>query len=275
MLVAAAVVPATPMILPEVSPGTEASMAPLRAATATAVQWLLAGPAQVLWVVAVTRDQPEGEALHGILPAGAEGDLAGYGLPELSATLGAGAWSDGAVAGLGAPVLAGGARLPVELVLAGRLLGDRAGDRAVRGVAVREGMSGARAAALGAGLAGLAARVVLLVCADGSARGDAASPGHLHAGAHALDDEVAAALTAVDTTALAELDPVRCEQLWFAGRAGLQLVAGAAAAAGDVTWKGRLDCADRPHGVGLFVARWLQARSGPAASARRPPAAPR
>lgn len=261
MLVAAAVVPATPSLLPEVSPGQEPDLDEVRAATRRAVDWLLAGPAQVVWVVAVTRDQPRRPAVGGLLPAGAHGHLGGYGLPEVGARLGAGSWGDGV---LDLPALPAGSPLPEELVVAARLLGARSGDQALRGVAVPVTTPPVEAAETGRALAGAAARVALLVLADGSARGEAASPGHLHPGAHALDDEVALALGAGDGPALAGLDAARCEDLWCAGRAGWQVLAGARAASGTeqdgARWKARLDLAARPRGVGLFVARWMQGR---------------
>jgi aromatic ring-opening dioxygenase LigB subunit len=106
---------------------------------------------------------------------------------------------------------------------------------------------------LGEGLASLADRVGLLVLGDGSACRTVKAPGYLDERAEPFDAELARALGAADTEALAGLDAELCRQLLVEGRAPWQVLAGAARGAG---LGGTLRYADAPYGVGYFVASW-------------------
>ena len=64
---------------------------------------------------------------------------------------------------------------------------------------------------------------------------------------------MALALADADVLALAGLDPELSGELWVAGRAAWQILAGAADGA-ELT--GRLTYDDAPYGVGYFVATW-------------------
>jgi hypothetical protein len=92
-----------------------------------------------------------------------------------------------------------------------------------------------------------------LVIGDGAATHTEKAPGYLDERAGPFDDAVAAALAAADPAALAALDPVLAAELWVAGRATWQVLAGATR---DGTWTGELLHSSRPFGVGYHVAVW-------------------
>ena len=101
-------------------------------------------------------------------------------------------------------------------------------------VAVSPELDPAECAALGAELAGAADRVAMLVMGDGSARHTEKAPGFLDPRAAAYDQKVATALGTADTAALLALDPAEASSLLVAGRGAWQVLAGAAAGA-DLT----------------------------------------
>ena len=120
-----------------------------------------------------------------------------------------------------------------------------AGDLAARAASATE-PSAAPAALSGPATA-------LLVIGDGAATHTEKAPGYLDERAGPFDDAVAAALAAADPAALAALDPVLAAELWVAGRAPWQVLAGATE---DGTWTGELLHSSRPFGVGYHVAVW-------------------
>lgn len=85
----------------------------------------------------------------------------------------------------------------------------------------------AACAAVGGRLAGTAARVALLVMADGSARRGLKSPGYLDQRSVPFDTKVEQAFRAGDLPALLALDPELARDLMATGRAGWQVLAGA------------------------------------------------
>src|SRR3954452_7943849 len=98
-------------------------------------------------------------------------------------------------------------------------------------VAVSPDLDAADCAALGAELADAAERVALLVMGDGSARHTLKAPGYLDPRAAAYDARVAESLRAADSATLLGLDPAEAESLLVAGRGAWQVLAGAAATA--------------------------------------------
>ena len=93
----------------------------------------------------------------------------------------------------------------------------------------------------------------LLVCvADGPATLTDKAPGHLQPDAAPFARELADALAAGDTPALAALDPATCDRLWMRGRPALQVLA--AAARGLL---GVVVAEDAPFGVHYLLARWV------------------
>jgi len=190
--------------------------------------------------------------------------------PGLIAVVGGGsltrahpATAAGSLRGLGAPVVVGDGEpvLPLSLTIGAWLLrrclpGGRPGSGAAWRTEPHEVATGAppgECEALGAALAGREARVALLVLADGSARRALGVPGAPDPGAEAFDALVARALGAGDAGSLARLDPRRAEEVMASGRAAWQVLAGAA---GLRRVRARLWYAGAPLDVGYAVASW-------------------
>ncbi|WP_418959510.1 class III extradiol dioxygenase subunit B-like domain-containing protein [Streptomyces tritici] len=234
MLVAAAVCPCPPLLVPEVAAGAAPELDAARTACADAVGVLAASRPDRLYVVG-----PAAGADRTEYPQGAAGSFAGFGV-DLTVRLGAGPEGERA--------------LPASLAVAAWLLErERWAAAPVTGLGVGEGRGTADCAADGRELAGAAERVALLVMGDGSACRTLKAPGYLDERAAPFDADVARALAAADTAALLGLDEGLARELRAAGRAPWQVLAGAAEGAG---LDGRLLHEDAPYGVGYFVAAW-------------------
>jgi hypothetical protein len=234
MLVAAAVCPAPPLLVPEVAAGAAAELGDARTACADALAVLAASRPDLLVVVGAADEEHRGS-----YPQGSRGSFRGFGVGA-DVQLGEGA--------------EGPRTLPTALAVGAWLL-DRAawGAAPVEGLAVAEPLGTADCLAAGRELAARAPRVALLVMGDGSACRTVKAPGYLDERAAAFDAGVARALGAADLAALAALDAGLAGELKAAGRAPWQLLAGAAEGAG---LDGRLLYEDAPYGVGYFVAAW-------------------
>ena len=103
---------------------------------------------------------------------------------------------------------------------------------------------------------------------DGCACRTEKAPGYFDPRAEDFDDTVAAALAAADTDALLALDPGLAGELWCAGRAPWQVLAGLVAARGG-PWTGEVHYNQFPHGVTYLVATLTPALPGPAAGLRQ------
>ncbi|WP_031080745.1 class III extradiol dioxygenase subunit B-like domain-containing protein [Streptomyces sp. NRRL WC-3549] len=238
MLVAAAVCPCPPLLVPEVASGAAPELDAARTACADAVGVLAAARPDLLVVVG-----PAGPEECGAFPAGSSGSFAGFGV-ELTVRLGE------------APAASGAAPrpLPVSLAVGAWLLESaRWSGAPVEGLGVREPLPADRCAEEGRGIAARADRVAMLVMGDGSARRTVKAPGYLDDRAAGFDAEAARALGAADLAALGALDASLAHELAVAGRAPWQVLAGAAEGAG---LDGRLLYEDVPYGVGYFVASW-------------------
>ncbi|HET6861172.1 MAG TPA: class III extradiol dioxygenase subunit B-like domain-containing protein [Streptomyces sp.] len=237
MLVAAAVCPCPPLLVPEVAAGAAPELDAARAACADALGVLAASRPDLLVVVGPAG--PDGLENH---PQGAVGGFGGFGV-DLEVRLGP-AGDDSAQE----------RELPQSLAVAAWLLArtDWAGSP-VRGLGVGERLAGAPCAQIGKELAVEAERVALLVMGDGSACRTLKAPGYLDARAVDFDAAAARALGAADTAALAALDEQTAYELKAAGRAPWQVLAGAAQGA---ELGGTLLYDDAPYGVGYFVAAW-------------------
>ncbi|MFF4188646.1 class III extradiol dioxygenase subunit B-like domain-containing protein [Streptomyces sp. NPDC001691] len=232
MLVAAAVCPCPPLLVPEVAAGAAPELDAARDACADAVGVLAASRPDLLVVV--------GPAEHGgAFRQGAVGSFAGYGV-DVSVRLG--------------PGEAGEQQLPLSLTVGAWLL-ERAGwaDAPVEGLAVAETLEPKFCIAAGEELAARGSRVALLVMGDGSACRTLKAPGYLDERAAGFDEVASAALGAADTGTLMGLDDKLAYELKAAGRAPWQVLAGAARDAGLA---GRLLHEDAPYGVGYFVGVW-------------------
>ncbi|WP_328320002.1 class III extradiol dioxygenase subunit B-like domain-containing protein [Streptomyces sp. NBC_00388] len=235
MLVAAAVCPCPPLLVPEVAAGAAPELDAARAACLDAVGVLAAARPDLLIAVG-----PADEAGRGAHPEGASGSFSGFGV-DLRVRLGT---SD----------TGSGRDLPPSLSVAAWLL-SRAEWAAspVEGLGVGEPLEPERCIAAGRELSARAARVALLVMGDGSACRTLKAPGYLDERAAAFDAAAARALSTADVAALQALDAPLAYELKAAGRAPWQVLAGAAEGAEP---GGQLLYDDAPYGVGYYVAAW-------------------
>jgi hypothetical protein len=236
MLVAAAVCPCPPLLVPEVAAGAAPELHAARTACTDALGVLAAARPDLLVVLG-----PAEQSGRGTHPEGTAGSFRGFGV-ELDVRLGA---DRGA---------ASGRELPPSLAVAAWLL-ERTGwsDAPIEGLGVGEPLAAERCIEVGREIAARAERVALLVMGDASACRTLKSPGYLDERAAPFDAEVARALGAADVAALEALDAELAYELKVSGRAPWQVLAGAAESAG---LGGELLYDDAPYGVGYVVAAW-------------------
>ncbi|MFH8753265.1 class III extradiol dioxygenase subunit B-like domain-containing protein [Streptomyces rimosus] len=235
MLVAAAVCPCPPVLVPEVASGAAPELDGLRAAALDAVGVLAAARPDRLVVVGPA--EQAGRGPHG---QGAVGSFRGFGV-DLDVSLGA---SETPPERPLPPSLSVGAWLLTRTDWA---------DAPVEGLGVGEPLASDRCAQVGREIAASAERVALLVMGDGSACRTVKAPGYYDERAEDFDAAVARALGAADTEALAGLDAELASELKASGRVCWQVLAGAAEGAG---LRGELLREEAPYGVGYFVAAW-------------------
>lgn len=261
-MIAAAICPHPPVLLPEAAGAAAGELDDLRAACDAAVVGLLrAGPDAVLVVGGSARTAAYGPA--------ATGSFRPYGVDRL-VRLGHGNQPDDPrchdpwrhdsrrhdPSGGGQP---DHGELPLSLAVGAWLLARAGADVPRLGRAVATDSSADDCARLGAALhAGDPRRLALLVMGDGSACRGVKAPGYDDPRAAPYDDGVATALTGADPDALLGLDPVVSAELKVAGRASWQVLAGAVRAAGGA-WRGRLGYYAAPYGVAYFAATWAPA----------------
>lgn len=243
MLVAAAVCPCPPLLVPEVAAGAAPELDAARVACTDALGVLAAArPDRLLVVGPADRAGPE------VYPEGARGSFRGFGV-EVDVRLG----QDGGTEPGPVPAETGG-ELPYGLAVGSWLL-SRTGwsDAPVEGIGVGEDLPAERCAALGRDLAARAGRVAMLVLGDASACRTLKAPGYLDERAAPFDAGIGRALGAADLAALAALDAVLARELKVSGRAPWQVLAGAAE---DARLTGALLYEDAPYGVGYVAAAW-------------------
>ena len=232
MLIAAAVCPHPPLLVPEVTgadgPGAD-ELRRLRTACREAVAVLLGAAPDLLVVVGGAGHTAE-------YPPAAGGSLRDFAVPV---TVGAD------------PVL------PLSLTIGKWLLaGGAPGGPPAAWWGIASGAATADCLNLGEKLAALAPRVALLAMGDGPGRRARGVPGATDPAADRYDDQVTAALAAADPGALAALDPRRDEELFVAGRAAWQVLAGAASRG---AFTADLRYAAAPFEVSYYVATWVRA----------------
>ncbi|MEU6000794.1 class III extradiol dioxygenase subunit B-like domain-containing protein [Streptomyces sp. NPDC047197] len=236
MLVAAAVCPCPPLLVPEVAAGAAPELDAARAACTDAVGVLAASRPDRLVVVG-----PAEQSGRGPHPQGARGSFRGFGV-DVDVRLGR---SSGAAAE---------GMLPTSLAVAAWLLDRTEWSAApLEGLGVGEPLEAERCIQVGGDIAARADRVALLVMGDASACRTLKAPGYLDERAAGFDAEIARALGAADVEALKALDEKLAYELKAAGRAPWQVLAGAAEGAG---LRGELLYEDAPYGVGYLVAAW-------------------
>lgn len=235
MLVAAAVCPCPPLLVPEVAAGAAPELATAREACADALGVLAAARPDLLVVVG-----PAEQSGRGPHPAGTRGSFRGFGV-DRDVRLGQG---PGSVE----------RELPPSLTVAAWLL-ERTdwADAPVEGLGVGEPLAPERCVQVGREIGAQAERVVLLVMGDASACRTLKAPGYLDERAAPFDTEVARALATADVAALENLDPELAQELKASGRAPWQVLAGAAE---NTTLTGTLLYDEAPYGVGYVVATW-------------------
>jgi hypothetical protein len=225
-VVAAAVCPHPPLLIPELASGAAFELDPLRAACFTAVDRL--ADADALVIVG------SGPVTGIRYDASAAGSFGPYGAPGVT------------VGGSGTPVL------PLSLAVGAWLVEQsKAAGLARTSITVAASETPIACLELGQEIAHGNERIALLVMGDGSARRSDHAPVHLHPRAEIFDSTVAAALELADIETLAALDPDLAAELHAAGRAPWQVLAGAASGL-----HGQLGYNAAPYGVGYFVASW-------------------
>ncbi|MFF6999642.1 class III extradiol dioxygenase subunit B-like domain-containing protein [Streptomyces sp. NPDC008313] len=238
MLVAAAVCPCPPLLVPDVAAGAAPELDAARAACTDALGVLAASRPDRLVVVG-----PAEQEARGAHPEGTPGSFRAFGV-DLDVRLGA-----------GAPEPASPERsLPPSLAVGAWLL-QRAdwSDAPVEGLGVGEPLAPERCVQVGAEIAAAAGRVALLVMGDASACRTLKAPGYFDERAAGFDTEATRALGTADVAALKALDAGLAYELKASGRAAWQVLAGAAEGAG---LSGELLYEDAPYGVGYVVATW-------------------
>ncbi|CCK27039.1 hypothetical protein BN159_2660 [Streptomyces davaonensis JCM 4913] len=236
MLVAAAVCPCPPLLVPEVAAGAAPELDAARAACADALGVLAAARPDRLVVVG-----PAGQEGHGAHPEGARGSFRGFGV-EVDVRLGTEQADDTA------------RELPSSLAVAAWLL-ERTGwaDAPIEGLGVGEPLDAERCIEVGREIAAGPERVAMLVMGDASVCRTLKAPGYLDERAEPFDTAVARALGAADVAALKTMDTQLARELKASGRAPWQVLAGAAEDAG---LSGALLYESAPYGVGYVVATW-------------------
>jgi hypothetical protein len=228
VLVAGAVCPHPPLLVPELAGGAAPELDALRAACDEAVRRLLAARPDLVVVVGAAQETVP-------LPPSAAADLHPYG---------------GSAAIGGGP---GPERLPLPHTIGAWLL-DRAGYTGPQlAFGVSDDRDGPACATLGAALVTRAPRTALLAMGDASARRGPKAPGYLDERAQPFDDSARALLAAGDATGMLELDPQVARELLVAGRMAWQVLAGAV----DGPVDAELLAAEAPYGVAYLVASWV------------------
>ncbi|QES44225.1 hypothetical protein DEJ49_27405 [Streptomyces venezuelae] len=247
MLVAAAVCPCPPLLVPEVAAGAAPELDAARAACSDAIGVLAAARPDLLVVIG-----PAEQSGRGPHPQGARASFRGFGV-DVDVRLGP-VPPEAEAEAESAPGAEGRSGLPSSLAVAGWLL-ERAQWSAapVEGLGVGEPLEAERCIHVGAGIGARADRVALLVMGDASACRTLKAPGYLDERAAGFDAEVGRALGEADIEALKALDAGLAYELKAAGRAPWQVLAGAAEGA---ALRGELLYEDAPYGVGYVVAAW-------------------
>jgi hypothetical protein len=234
VLVSAAFVPATPLLVPDVAAGAAAELTHLRALSINAIADCLRRGADRVVMVApgVTTSAHIGAA--GFTGIGLFGNTDDIGDRQRGREL-----TD---------------ELPLALSV-GQWLVDQVMGRCDDHLTVAHDASTAECIDTGTQLAASARRVAAIVVGDGSACRSDKAPGSLDPRAEAVDTSWMSALTAVDTAGLLALDPALCAQVQVAGRAPWQ-VAAAMAQHSEASLVGALHHHEDPYGVMYAVATW-------------------
>jgi hypothetical protein len=252
-LVAAAVCPCPPLLVPEVAAGAAAELDDLRAACDEAVARLRAAAPDVLVLLGTGEETGwrSPDEYGSLRPWGVPLDvgLNGRGRPTLPLSLTIGGWL---LSRQAHPVAPGTGLASIE-VAGIEVASTEFASIGVASVGAEEKPAGC--AAFGRDeVATRGDRVALLVIGDGSALGAVQATGRVDPRAEAYDAQVARALGAADVDALLALDPAGSAEILAAGRPAWQALAGAAAGTGR---EAELLYSAAPYGVRYHVASWV------------------
>jgi hypothetical protein len=261
--VAAALLPHPPLLVPELAGSAASELDPLRAACRHALEEVLAAAPGTIILIG-------GGPVWGIPEPAARGSFRPYGADvevTLPALLDPGPGEPARLGGLpcapdrdldpaGPPAPARLAELPLSLAVAAYLLaGLRPAPARLAAVTVPMDLGPGAAAALGRDLVTAARRqgaVGVVVLGDLSACRTEPAPGAFRPEAAELDASIAAAFREGRPDRLMVVDPGRAADLGMAGRAPLQVLAGALEGAPGL--RGRVLYEAAPYGVGYLVA---------------------
>jgi hypothetical protein len=218
VIIAAAVIPQPPALLPGLTGGRITEVEELRTAAVNALAWTIAQEPDL--IIALADD-----GVSRIWPDETPIDRSGY-LGTATRT----------------PVL------PLGLSVLRSLLPATAGARLQTVAADLETI-----AATAAEIAAAAPRVALVVAADGSARRGLKAPGYIDARAIDHDAHLAQCLRTGDAAGLAALDRHLAAELLSRGATSLRVLG---TAVGEQVIEAELDYAADPFGVFYAVARW-------------------
>ncbi|WP_337662151.1 hypothetical protein [Actinoalloteichus sp. AHMU CJ021] len=262
MIVAAAVLPTPPLLVPELVGGAVRRTEELRA-TCLSIAAGLAGITPIWWAVAADPAGPR------TVPAAATGTFASYGV-DVPVSLSSRPPRDPADPMLPLPALiAGWLRGAVDAEEAETLLlpPDLSPERSrAFGVDLWHGRPTNPAPSEAAG----DRPVGLVVLGDGSIRHGEHSPAPPHPAASDFDATVAAAFAAGDHEALLRMTSRAADEQQATGRVGWQVLAGVVAAS-ERRWHVLESHTDRGLGVGYHLALWRSedANPGPAPAPAR------
>jgi hypothetical protein len=233
-LLAAAVLPHPPILVPEVAVGAASELDNVRAACDEAVARVLAARPSVVCVVGSADETKE------------------YWFPYRASFA---AWGVPVEAHLGEP-RPDTPTLPLSVAVGVWLLrrGPRTGrPTAWRVLTVAVDAPAEECARLGERIT-RSPTVGLLVMGDGSACGDSKAPGYADPRAEQFDASVTKALADADPAGLLAVDPALATELMAAGRAPWQILAGVPG-----SYRGEVHYDAAPYGVRYTVATWLPA----------------
>jgi len=250
MLIAAAVLPHPPLLIPAIAGGAAGELDGLRQACQFAIGQVIQSNPDVVLVVGGANEPATFEA-------GAVGSLSGFGLDFAVRLPGTRVTGGGQLTGASAQQ-----ELPLSLTVAAYLLSEASVATAVRGHAVDYRMSSSKAQYVGAELADVNPRVAMVVMGDGSACLSVKAPGYVVDGAKEWQQHVDALFAAADFKAMGQLTEVDADRFWVDGRAAWQVLAGAAMSkpsdgaqeVGSSKWARDIHYAKAPLGVQYLVA---------------------
>jgi hypothetical protein len=228
VLVAAAVCPHPPLLIPQVAAGAAAELADLRTACREAITQLHGAALDHLVVVGTGAELRTRTAGGTLRPFGVDLHVGAAGDESLPLSLTVGAW------------LLEQARweLPCEYVG----LAEHAGrDQCAQALA--DVTSGPE-------------RIGALVMADLSAKRTESAPGYLDERAEGFDRSVVDALASGDFDGLCRLDRDLAEELWCSGGPALVALGGAVRARSGAAVTAQIHYDAAPYGVGYVVASW-------------------